>query len=974
MVPFGQGDLGNIVGGTRRYQLTWDDLLWAARMVMGEAGSGAGGVHGAAVLWCMASRFAVARGFQSYTSLIKAYSQPINPKWAADGDFCRVGGRNHGTSDCSSDRLERRARHQTITWEEIPETVQSLVFRWATAQVQNPIPKAVHFAVPAVVARRGGGYVNRTGPDSGWDFVWDSTGRQNIDPRARNGNCFVSTNASREWNQDHVKIRFHRKQASDSGVTEVEEYVRPLGTSGSETETSPSAFTQRVPGNDSFERQSLLTSDRTGPPNIQYGYFHAFNDKRVVDQQAQAMLNEEQTDTLLKIHNTRFYDQVTALRSRSNLEMTQMVSVLMILAEDEDGNVENLNETIFSQSPLHGYQDDFQVFPDRPLASLLGFEVVVQEPSVGGVTGISMGTLSLKIHNPEMVTRQHPKGKFLAYLMSQGYVIRVRYGIEGANAADQGSLEAFQWKEEDFFITQYNCTINNDNTMSLRVSVMPATHRLLNQMKIGESLPVEQIGRLTEADIENAINTVVGSERVAPNSEGRIQNDQDRTAEINEMRRLLRTFQAQFNSPHLSPGMRLESRGEGTFGSVLHAALSNSHIFQQEEGIQSVPVTDMVTALQTIQSTLLTRRFQQLILNDCYRATHRGVTFSAINIGPLLFNLVKPEVDASVGFVSRNQIEIGEKFSVDYREREQLGNTRRNVKLIFGLFNSRAGKWANQPISMFPINAETIFSHIRQCRGVGEFSSTVNAFINQLRTSVNEISNFDADTSSGSEKIRLRIETPQIRYVIYPDPTPDSTDWIMYVYDNKVPLVSFRDAVDAMMETSVRNASRPDGTQDKLQAPSKADIKEILVQQKIPWIEMAEEGSFIKSFSAETASDDLLGSHNMVLGNRSQQTARDFDGARDVPAGISRDWFGGTQGTARQGIRNVSYVAPIRVSVQSFVLPTAYYLGPIFVFFPIRTFSGIYFIQEVRHDIKNQGSVTNLNLQINLSVYNQIAL
>lgn len=949
MIPFGQGNLGEIVAGNRRYQINWEDLLWAARMLCGEAGNNAATNEGAAILWCMASLL-MSRNGTSYTRLIQAYSQPINPKWAEDGIFCRVGGNFHGKPECSPERLERRRRYREMTWEQVPASVQDLVYRWATAQIKNPVPRAVEFAVPKVGSRSNGaeGLRNR-----GLQIVWDTLGRGE-DSTDSHGNVFYSNNASRQWPDRFVKIYFsqERREASDSTVEAVARQTRPFQGSGRgiSKDTTLQATSLKPPTNDLFERTSTITSNRTETPNVKYAYAQV--DGQFDDPNAQEKLSENLSEIIAKNNADRFLQQINALKLQSNLEMTKMVPLLQIFTESDDGEIVNLNEIIFSVSPHdRRYSDKFEVFPDRPLASLESFEVTVQSPRAGGVTGISMGTLSMRVHNPEIVTRSHPIGKYIAYMMSQGYVLRIRYGMEGAyDSTVLTTQQAFQWKEEDFFVTEYSLAINNDKTMNLKVKLMPATQRLLNQMFIGQSIPVSNLGTLTATDIENIIQNVSS-------------NDPDATDEqVAELRRRLNNFNHQLNAASGSAGVGLEEKSGGTFGLVLHAALTNEEVFSRGDSIHSIPIENMVEALQSIQSVLLTRRFHTVLQENCYRTSIKDSEFNAINVGPLIYNIVKPEVDYIFSTVSRNQIEIGEKFSVDGRASEQ-GVRRSTVKLIFGNFNPRAGQWANKPISIFPVNVEAIFSHLRRQRDVGQFSSKINEFFGEIKKLIQEDSNYDPETSQGDDAIRYRIEKPSIKYVIYPDPT-DASAWIMYVYDDKEPVVKLRQAMDALTTAS------DGGTR----VPTKDEIIRILRENDIPWIEMGEEGSFIKQFTADTVSDDRLASVMMASTFRQQRTIRDMDASDAWPAGISREFLGSAHMTPQKIIRRVSYVAPIKVSVISTVLPTAYFMAPIFVFFPVRTFNGIYIVDELRHDIKAQGAITNLNLRLNISVYNQVPL
>jgi hypothetical protein len=957
-IPFGQGELGIIEGGNRRYQLEWEDLLWAARMLEGEAGSQASGVHGETILWSMTSRFVAvsAARYRTYRSLILAYSQPINPRWRRDGAFCRVGGSSHGEDRCSEARLQTRDVLATKPWDQFSPGIQDVVFRWATAQIQNPFPRAVHFAVPRVsasgIARHERDGVSDQG-DNGWQFVWDSSGRTSIDPRAGGGNLFLSTNTSRGWDSRHVRIRLGDRIASDrdSAPTTEEQSQgggresRPLDSEGT---------TLRIPENRIIERISSITSDRTAPPDNQYEYLTVPTD--YPDSQASRELSESEEENIVFTSAQRFKNQVSSLKRRTNLQITQTVPVILIQCEDEAGGVVNLNELIFTASPFEfdpvpGYDE----FPERGLASIESFEVTVQEAAAGGVTGIMMGNLTIKVHNPSYITREHPRGKFISYLMQQGFVVRVRYGIEGGSGfEDPDARSAFQWREEDFFVSSFTCSIGNDLSVSLKVSLMPGTHRLLNQMKIGQSLPMTSLGRLSNEDLDSIVSSVVSS------------GENLEESQVEQLRNRLRSFEQQLNTNQRSVGVGMvEGRVEGTFGSHLHAALGNGEIFAQDESMSSIPVENFIEGIRGIQNILLTRRFEQLLRLDCYQRTARDITTSVVNLGPLIYNIAKPEIDYTFSTMSRNQIEIGEKFSSDSSDAAFEGNKRTNVKLVFGRFNSKAGaNWANKPISSFPVNVETVFTHLRTSRNIGDFSSTINSFLNSAFRSVGEIENFDSDTSQGSDEVSRRLQIPQLKYSIYPSPEND-TDWIMYVYDNKTQTVQVRDAI----ENLENNSNGPNRVR-----PSRDDIKRILEENSIPWLEMAEEGNFIRSFTGEAEADDLLASHNLLASARQSVSMRDMDNSIAWPTGISRDFLAATQTSQQTVISTRQYVPPIRVSVSSFVLPTAYLFCPVFIFFPIRMFSGIYLVTQVKHDLKNGSAATNLSLQLNLSVFNLMAL
>lgn len=176
-----------------RYQITPEDVLWAGRMLQGEGG---GPEDPAAVLWTMTQLFAPAaqeekygnpRRFPTFTGLIQAYSQPINPRWRRDGQFCAPGGQYFGQEPCSDTRLARRARIASMPWEDIEPELREVVKRWSEGKLANPVPRAVEFAAPGVAA----GFVRR---NPGTMYV------------ARLGNHFLATPGSQQWSANYVRM------------------------------------------------------------------------------------------------------------------------------------------------------------------------------------------------------------------------------------------------------------------------------------------------------------------------------------------------------------------------------------------------------------------------------------------------------------------------------------------------------------------------------------------------------------------------------------------------------------------------------------------------------------------------------------------------------------------------------------------------------------------------------------------------
>jgi len=121
----------------RTYQLTQEDLLWLGRAAQFE-----GGDNPSATLWAYAQRWALLNWRGSLASLVRAHSQPLNPRWASlDAPGCV----EHPTR-CKPAALARRRRARTTSFADLRQSIRGLVLKWASAEVPNPVPRAVDFA------------------------------------------------------------------------------------------------------------------------------------------------------------------------------------------------------------------------------------------------------------------------------------------------------------------------------------------------------------------------------------------------------------------------------------------------------------------------------------------------------------------------------------------------------------------------------------------------------------------------------------------------------------------------------------------------------------------------------------------------------------------------------------------------------------------------------------------------------------
>ena len=124
------------------------DALWLARMVVGEGGRTASTEKMRALIWAISNRYLLLpaqRKRSSLTSILQAFSQPINPRWDGedenDNDFCVPGGKWYGTKFCDPSRLKRRAQMMSMPWSAIPKKIQTAVEQFRSGDL--PQPKAM---------------------------------------------------------------------------------------------------------------------------------------------------------------------------------------------------------------------------------------------------------------------------------------------------------------------------------------------------------------------------------------------------------------------------------------------------------------------------------------------------------------------------------------------------------------------------------------------------------------------------------------------------------------------------------------------------------------------------------------------------------------------------------------------------------------------------------------------------------------
>lgn len=981
-IPFGEGgdeSLGVVLANDSQFrmELGWEDLIWAARMVKGEGGSSSR-EHALALLWCQTSRVVWRRNgrgdFPKGTLKVymKEHSQPINPGWrddAVEGDTpaeirkvglyctdrhirttrCRRGGseciQRIKTVHCSEEKKRRRISHSTIPWESISEEITNLVVAWARGETNNPVPRAVDFAaVRVTVGERG-----RTARDGqqglvsrNFFFIWNSAGQG---PEAYDGpgNHFVGTQRaqggktpSSQWFENYVRIVGPNSTSSDGNIPAYT--PPPLSAGGGGSAQSNYVVPAARRQNEARERRQALTRGRTeANSSAKYPYFIVSGS----DPNTDGVVPDR---SIIQSPFDRFYNQITDLRSLSTLEMNSIVPVLRIWTTDENNNPVDLNQLIFSETQYENFGETVEFSlggtPERPIASIDSFVVNVQTPSVGGPTGIITGKLTIVVHNTKRVNKFDPRGKFIHWMLKQGLHMRIRFGtysnFEGAELPGVKSIE------DDFYIAQHEIDILDELSARIVLTVLPAHSKLFNQVLIGESIPANEI---TSENIENSILAVSESDTSQ--------------SQINELRYQLGRFQNEFNRAVRSAGTDAEEgpeteRGTRTLSSVLQGTLRNDQIIFSPDGFNQVLVRNYIEALKMIQSNFMTRRFERIAENHSYTHNFRAglAQMTVINMGPLIWEMAQPEIQKVISLTAETGVRLGQTTGGDTTE------GRNRVKIVFGNFNTAAGDWAGKPISTFPVDVEKLMSFFRSERQVGRFADNLNNFIGNIASIISKRDFYTTTRTSGTDGESVpRIEVPDVKYLLYPDPT-DESSWIFYLYDKKETIIHISNLLHDLRRDNNENITRD-------------EIKEKCNQYKIPWIELGSETNLVKKLGAKSKADDMIMSHNLYLANNSV-AQRNLDGSANITPGVSVNFLTGVSpADAQEVIRATELLMPIHMNMSFFGAVDSVLFGHFYIFFPLKQFSGLYTIYQLDHSVKNGEVTTDYTLQIQITDRNR---
>lgn len=202
-----------VYNGKELTRFTDADVEWSARMLYGEAGGDCDLDHeGLAVMWTMINRFAFLwPRFKSFTTMIRGYSQPINPAWMN-------GGSKDPNPNVKDERELRREAIVRMSLNDFPEGLTDLVqFLLRPTSDVRPLEGMrglVHFYSPCFYySKKLGKRQRNLTPEevlfacrthfgsSAERLIWKQP--PNVSPR---GNAFYAVTATRRWGNDKVLV------------------------------------------------------------------------------------------------------------------------------------------------------------------------------------------------------------------------------------------------------------------------------------------------------------------------------------------------------------------------------------------------------------------------------------------------------------------------------------------------------------------------------------------------------------------------------------------------------------------------------------------------------------------------------------------------------------------------------------------------------------------------------------------------
>jgi len=123
---------------TRTEIIDDETALWCSRMCVGEGGLVCSDEKISSMLWALMNRAFLWRGrnnYPTYLKLMRAFSQPINPRWQRGGDLAIKWA---GRPPASLSRLSRRAHICSMDWSDIPIHIKKAVCAFQVGELFIP--------------------------------------------------------------------------------------------------------------------------------------------------------------------------------------------------------------------------------------------------------------------------------------------------------------------------------------------------------------------------------------------------------------------------------------------------------------------------------------------------------------------------------------------------------------------------------------------------------------------------------------------------------------------------------------------------------------------------------------------------------------------------------------------------------------------------------------------------------------------
>lgn len=136
----GQPETGSVYACTttnKTLRITNDVALWLMRMIVGEGGVKCSTHKTASLCWAIVNRWFLwpgARHYSNFVEMMRAFSQPINPRWMSGGDLAE---KYKGKGPASPARLDRRAKICSMD-KRIPSAIRENVVRFSAGVLPYP--------------------------------------------------------------------------------------------------------------------------------------------------------------------------------------------------------------------------------------------------------------------------------------------------------------------------------------------------------------------------------------------------------------------------------------------------------------------------------------------------------------------------------------------------------------------------------------------------------------------------------------------------------------------------------------------------------------------------------------------------------------------------------------------------------------------------------------------------------------------